>query len=302
MRHHIVRQKQEFIQPRRYSSFVQREQEALPAARPATDSRGGEAPIRRAVHWLLRSVDLLRALTESDLRLRYGRGPWRFIRWLLEPVALVGVYLILVSFVLNRPGTAVGLSLTCAVVPFQLVMLTIGNAMTALDARRPILLNMAFKRMLLPISSALTESAGFASSLLLVGSMMAIYEVAPTWNVLWFPLVLLVNLVLAAAAAYPAILFGIWLRELRPFVLSFVRTLFFLGPGLVPLEQTSEDVRNLLRLNPLTGLFEAYRDVFLYGDAPAAWELLYPLAAAIVLLAIFVPIYKSEQRQFAKVV
>jgi ABC-type polysaccharide/polyol phosphate export permease len=281
---------------------VQREQEALPAARPATGSRGGESPTRRAAQRLLRSIDLLRVLTESDLRFRYGRGPWRFIRWLLEPIALVGVYLILVTLVLDRPGEAVGLSLACAVVPFQLVMLTIGNAMTALDARRPIVLNMAFKRTLLPISSALTESAGFASSLFLIGTLMAIYGVAPTWNVLWFPLVLLINILLAVAAAYPAILFGIWLRELRPFVLSFVRMLFFLGPGLVPLAQASEDVRDWLRLNPLTGLFEAYRDVFLNGETPAAWELLYPLAAAAILLAAFVPVYRVEQRQFAKVV
>lgn len=285
-----------------YSNLVQTEQDALPGPRPATDSTSGETPTRRAVQWLLRSADLLRALTESDLRFRYGRGPWRFIRWLLEPVALVGVYLLLVRFVLDRPGHAVGLSLTCAVVPFQLVMLTIGNAMGALDLRRPILLNMAFKRMLLPISSALTESAGFGSSLFLVVTMMAAYGIAPTWNILWFPLVLLVNLLLAVAAAYPAILFGVWLRELRAFVVSFVRILFFLGPGLVPLSQTSEGVRDVLRLNPLTGLFEAYRDVFLNGQRLAAWELLYPLAAAFILLVVFVPVYRVEQRQFAKIV
>jgi ABC-type polysaccharide/polyol phosphate export permease len=85
-------------------------------------------------------------------------------------------------------------------------------------------------------------------------------------------------------------------------VLSFVRALFFLGPGLVPLEETSEGVRNVLRLNPLTGLFEAYRDVFLYGERPAAWELVYPLAIAVIVLAAFVPVYSVEQRQFAKVI
>jgi lipopolysaccharide transport system permease protein len=281
---------------------VEREEKALPVGSSVIEPLGGETPVRRAVQWILRSLDLLRALTESDLRFRYGRGPWRFVRWLLEPIALVGVYLLLVTFVLDRPGDAVGLSLACAVVPFQLVMLTIGNAMTALDSRRPILLNMAFKRMLLPISSALTESAGFASSLFLLFSMMAIYRIAPTWNILWFPLVLLVNLLLAVAAGYPAVLLGIWLRELRTFVVSFVRMLFFLGPGLVPLEQTSEGVRDVLRLNPLTGLFEAYRDVFLNGETPAAWELLYPLCAAVILLAVFVPVYRVEQRQFAKVV
>ena len=250
----------------------------------------------------MRSGELLWVLTESDLRFRYGRGPWRFARWLLEPFALVGVYLVLVVFVLDRSGSAPGLSLACAVVPFQLVMLTVANAMTALDARRPILLNMAFNRMLIPPASALTESAGFASSLFLIFMMMAIYEVPPTWSVLWFPLVFLANLLLAAAAAYPAILLGIWLRELRAFVLSFVRILFFLAPGLVPLEETSSDVRNLLHLNPMTGLFEGYRSAFLYGDSPAAWELGIPVAVAALLLAMFVPLYVREQRQFAKVI
>src|SRR5215216_236864 len=168
-----------------------------PSTVRATTWFGAETRAAALLRSLRRSLDVLRALTESDIRFRYGRGPFRFARWLLDPVALVGVYLILVTFVLDRPGTAPGLSLACAVIPFQLVMLTIGNAMTTLDARRPILLNMAFRRMLLPIASALTESVGFAASGFLLVAMMAIYSVAPTWNILWFPLVLLVNLLLA---------------------------------------------------------------------------------------------------------
>lgn len=290
------------FQPSRYPSRVQTEQEALSSTRSTKDSLGRETLRRRAVQSLAGSADLLQALTESDLRFRYGRGPWRFVRWLFDPISLVGVYLILVTFVLDIPGEAVGLSLTCAVIPFQLVMLTIGNAMTALEVRRPILLNMAFKRMLMPASSALTESVGFGSSLFLLIVMMAIYGVAPTWNILWFPLVFLVTLLLAIGSAYAAVLFGIWLRELRAFVISFVRVLFFLGPGLVPLQQTSENVRHVFRLNPMTGLFEAYRDIFLDGQRPAVWELVFPLIAAIILLVIFLPIYKSEQRHFAKVI
>jgi lipopolysaccharide transport system permease protein len=260
------------------------------------------ARVRSGMRRLRRALDLLRALTESDLRLRYGRGPGRFVRWLLEPFALVGVYLLLVTFVLDRPGTAPGLSLAAAIVPFQLVISTVSNSMDALETRRPILLNMAFERNLMPISSALTECASFVASFFIVVVMMAAYRVEPTLALLWLPLVMLVNLYLAIAAAYGAALLGVWLRELKPFLLSFVRMLFFLGPGLVPLSQTSPEVRSLLRLNPLTGLFESYRDVFLTGQAPAAWQLLYPLVIASVILAVFVPIYRTEQRQFAKVV
>jgi ABC-type polysaccharide/polyol phosphate export permease len=86
------------------------------------------------------------------------------------------------------------------------------------------------------------------------------------------------------------------------FAISFVRTLFFLAPGLVALAEIPDGAAGFVRFNPLTGLFEAYRSVFLYGEAPAAWHVLYPLAVAAALLAVFVPLYRTEQYQFAKVV
>jgi lipopolysaccharide transport system permease protein len=256
---------------------------------------------RSTIASLRRTIDLLRALTEADLRFRYGRGSGRFLRWLLEPFALVGVYLLLVTFVLNRPGQAPGLSLAAAVVPFQFVILTVANALEAIVVRRPILLNMRFERKLIPLSSTLTETSAFSASFLLLAVMMAAYQVAPTSALAWLPLIILINVYLAAAGAYAASLLGLWLQELKPFLMSFVRMLFFLGPGLVPLSEASATTREILRFNPLSGMFEAYRSVFLDGHAPAAWELLYPLGIASVILIVFVPLYASEQSQFAKV-
>jgi ABC-type polysaccharide/polyol phosphate export permease len=246
-------------------------------------------------------VDLLAALVESDMRARYGRGPWRLIKWLLDPFALVGVYLLLVSFVLDRPGKAVGLSLACAVIPFQLVMTTSLNALDSTRARRSIITNMSFPRSLIPLSSALTESVASFASLLLLALMMSVYGVAPTAAALWFPVVLAVNLMLAAAFAYPAALLAVWMPDLRAFVSSFIRTMFFLAPGLVALKDIEGTTQDLMKINPLTGLFEAYRDALLYGQAPEAWELLAPLGAAALLAAVFVPIYHREQRDLAKV-
>jgi lipopolysaccharide transport system permease protein len=259
------------------------------------------ARVRSAIASLRRTTDLLRALTEADLRFRYGRGSGRFLRWLLEPFALVGVYLLFVTFLLDRPGNAPGLSLACAVVPFQFVILTVANALEAVNVRRPILLNMRFERRLIPLSSTLTEASAFSASFLLIPVMMAAYHVAPTAAIGWLPLVLLVNVYLAGASAYAASLLGLWLFELKPFLMSFVRMLFFLGPGLVPLSEASARSREILQFNPLSGMFEAYRSIFLEGHAPAPWQLLYPLGIASLILMVFVPLYSSEQRQFAKV-
>lgn len=249
-----------------------------------------------------RTRDILIALTQSDLRARYGRGPLRLLKWLLDPFALVGVYLLLVVVVLDRPGSAPGLSLACAVIPFQLLMMSVIASMSAIKLRKPIILNMGFRRSLIPLSSVMTETVAFGASLFLLVLMMAAYRVEPTFALLWLPLVLFVNIAFAVACAYPGALFGLWFPDLRVFAISFVRTLFFLAPGLVALAEIPDGAAGIVRFNPLTGLFESYRSVFLYGEAPTAWHLLYPLAIAAALLAVFVPIYRTEQYQFAKVV
>ena len=259
-------------------------------------------PILHAIDRAASRVDLLLALSQADLRSRYGRGPWRVVKWLLDPFALVGVYLILVTFVLHRAGAAPGLSLACAVIPFQLVMTTVTNAMSTIAYRRAIILNMSFNRTLLPVSAVLTELIAFAGSLLLFVLLMAAYGVAPSLDALWLPVVIAVSVAFSIGVAYPAALFGAWFPDLRPFAVSFVPILFFVAPGLVPLAAIPGRAQDLVRLNPLTGIFEGYRDVFLYGRRPAAWELVYPLAVGAVLLVSFVPVYRLEQRQFAKIV
>jgi lipopolysaccharide transport system permease protein len=247
-------------------------------------------------------LNVLVALAQADLRARYGRGVFRIVKWLVDPLALLGIYLILVTFVLNRPGIAPGLSIACAVVPFQLVMATVTSATGALHARESVILNMSFERTLIPAATVLTEIAAFVASLSLIVLTMGAYGVGPTSALAWYPAVLLANIALAAGIAYPAALFGVWFRELRVIAISLTRAMFFLAPGLVPLSTASPKAESLLRFNPLTGLFESYRDVFLFGVAPSAFDVLYPLGCGLVLLALSVPLYRSEQNQFAKVV
>ena len=202
---------------------------------------------------------------------------------------------------LNRPGGSPGLSLACAVVPFQLVMATVITALDSTRARATIIGNMAFPRIYLPAAAAFTESMAFVASSLLIVVMMAVYTVAPTEAVIWLPLVVLVNLALAAAVSYPAALFSLWLPDLRPFAVSLMRTLFFLAPGLIPLSQIYGHTHDVVKINPLTGLFEAYRAVLQYGTAPEWWMLAYPLAFAAALAAVFIPLYRREEPHLAKV-
>jgi lipopolysaccharide transport system permease protein len=249
-----------------------------------------------------RTREVLTVLTRSDLQVRYGRGRLRFLKWVLDPVAALGIYLLLVAFVLDEGTLATGLSLACAIVPFQLLLSSIVNAISAVQLRGSIILNMRFPRLLIPVSSVVTESVAFVATLGLLPVMMIAYEVSLTTAVLWLPLCLAATVALALAFAYPATLFGVWYPELQPFVVSVARAAFFLAPGLISLELIGGFTRELLPLNPLTGLFESYRAALLYGRSPDAWEILVPFAAAALVIAVSLPVYLKDQARLAKLV
>lgn len=250
----------------------------------------------------LRVLEQLAVLTSSDLKVRYGRGGWQLLKWLLDPFALVGVYLLLVRFIFYRTPHAIGLSLACSIIPFQLLTMTVASSLNAVQVRRAILANMPFRRLLLPISTTLTETVGFGASIVLLALMMAFYGVTPSASILWLPIALLDCVVLGVAVAFPMTLMGVWAPDVRGLMLSAVRAAYFLAPGLVTLAAIHGRTNGLVRLNPLTGLFELMRHAVLYRSSPPAWEVLYPLVVAAALLVVFVPIYMREHAHFAKVI
>jgi ABC-type polysaccharide/polyol phosphate export permease len=274
---------------------------APPAATP-TATPPQPPPTAAPAAGARRVADLLVSLSLADMRARYGRDPLRFVKWMLDSMALVAVYLVLRTILLDRGGPAPGLSLACAVVPFHLMMMTVFNSMTTVRDRRSIVLNVGFNRTLLPASSACTEAIAFSGGLVLLAGLMAVYAVAPTAAILWLPVVVAVTVLFVLSLAYPASLFGTWFPEWQNIARSLVRMLFFLAPGIIALNEIPASAQGWVKLNPLTGIFEAFRDVLLYGSAPAVWELAYPLGFALAVFAIFVPVYRREQRHLAKVI
>ncbi len=226
----------------------------------------------------------------------------RALKWFLEPYATVGVYLVLVTLVFSTGAEAAGLSLACAIVPFGFVTGTFGNALQSVGMRGSIIVNTAFPRILIPPASLATESVAFVASLTLLPLMMIVYWVEPSTAILWLPVAIALTAAFAAALAFPAALIGVWYPEYTPFVASLVRIFFFLAPGLVALDQITGTTRELMPYNPFTGLFELFRDALLFGQAPAAWEILSPLAATLLVGTVGLRLYRREQAYLAKLV
>jgi len=101
----------------------------------------------------------------------------------------------------------------------------------------------------------------------------------------WFPLIVLIQLVLTVGLALLVSALTVHFRDVRD-LLSNLLTLWFFGtPIIYALSQVPDSVRRFLNLNPFTHLAVAYQEVLFRGGPFTQWPRL--LAVGAASLAVF---------------
>jgi ABC-type polysaccharide/polyol phosphate export permease len=248
-----------------------------------------------------RALEALLALTRGAIRQEQDFTVTGVLRWVLEPLSFMLVYFVLVAAVLNSPQKHYLLFLLCALLPFRFFAGVVGASMAVIQVTGSILTNRAFPRVVLPLTVLGTEGVPFLLSLGLLAPLMALYRVAPTVQLLWVPVVVVVLGVLSAGTAYVGAVLGLYFPDLRGLTLNFVRVSFFISTGLVVAEQVrGPQLKGLVAANPLSGIFDSLRAAVIDGRAPSPYELLYPLGFGLVVLTLGLALYRWREPHLAK--
>jgi len=133
----------------------------------------------------------------------------------------------------------------------------------------------------------------------LVG-FMVYYQVPVTPAILFLPVVLLVQVTFTAAVALFLAMANLFYRDVK-YLFEVVVTLWMFGSSvLYPLDSISGVPGLLLKLNPMTPIIDAYRDVILFGRLPPISEFAVLATASVaMLMAAWVTFHRSEY-QFAE--
>jgi lipopolysaccharide transport system permease protein len=247
-----------------------------------------------------RRGDVLLALAWARLREQRDFTVAGFAKWILDPLSFTFVYFLLFGVVLARPQFAYLLFLFCALVPWRFFTGVLGGSMGLVHSYAAPLTNRSFPRDVLPLVLVVTEGANFLVALTLFIPLMAYYSIIPTAALLWLPVVIAVLMFLSTGPAYLLTLFGLYLPDLRGAVQNLIRLGFFASTALVGTKDLPERFDVLLRANPVSGIFESFRAIIVYGQAPNPADLAYPLAVGLVLNVVGVALYRQRQHAFVK--
>lgn len=281
------------------------------AARLATAADGlviriapskGWVSLRLGELWEYR--ELLYFLSWRDVKIRYkqtilGAG-WAII----QPFFTMLIFSLFFGRLAKMPSDGIPYPLFSytALVPWTLFANGLNQASNSLVANATMVKKVYFPRLIVPISTVMAGIIDFVLAFLLLLGMMFYYGVAPTANVLWLPLFLLLTLVTSLGFSLWFSAMNVQFRDVRYITPFLIQIWLFATPIAYPSSLLHEPWRTLYGLNPMVGVVEGFRWALL-GTQPAPGPIV--IVSSTVALAVLVSgtyYFRRLEKTFADVV
>lgn len=289
--------------------------EAPAAYRAAATDPGAFALVAQAVRDVLSRRRLVTYLVQAEVKKRGINTVLGNLWWVLDPLLLMGVYVVLVT-VLARGQTIPDypLFIFAAVLPWKWFTTSVQDATGSVVNQHRLVKQIAFPKIVLPVAATTAGIVGFGFGLIALAMMMVFYLDRLSIFLVLIPLIAVVQYVFTMAVAVLVAAGNVFFRDLGNVMRHLLRLWFYLSPGLyslslldsIDLVQRYPVIKTLAAMNPFAVLFEAYRGV-IYGTpetrpAPPDWlSLGILLLASLLFLAVSSIVFKRLERNFAKV-
>ena len=241
---------------------------------------------------LFRYRALIQSLVARDLTARYRGSVLGFFWSFVNPLLLLLIYTFVFTVVMPGARGAglepYALFLFCGILPWAWFSSSLLEASNVLIAGGNLIKKVLFPAEVLPIVTVLAGLVHFALGLPILAAFFIYYRtpIAPL-DLAWFPLIVLVQLLLTLGIALFVSALTVHFRDVRDLLQNLLTLWFFATPIIYPLERAPERWRWLLQLNPFTHIVVAYQEVLFRPGPFGEWRRLLAVGAfsIVVLLA-----------------
>ncbi len=265
-----------------------------------------EAGHSDANYWrdLWRYRELLGFLAWRDIKVRYKQAVLGAGWALIQPLITMAIFTFVFGRLANMPagGVPYPLLVLAGLLPWQLSSTALSGASNSVVGNSHLISKVYFPRLIVPISSLGVALVDFVIVLALFVIVSLWFGAIPTWHWLLLPLFIANALVIALGA-------GLWLTSLTVKYRDFrfiVPFLMQVGLFVSPVGFRTDNLpnwRDLLALNPLTGVIDGFRWCLLGGHQQLdPTSLIASVVAALLLLVGGLWYFRRMERQFADVI
>jgi len=214
--------------------------------------------------------ELMWTLTYRDFRVKYAQTALGFLWAILNPLFT----LVILSFVFGTvakvdtgdvPHILYTIAGLCGWTYFASVLSTAGQS---LIASQNMIKKIYFPRLIIPFSKAITGLIDLIVVFVILAILMAIYGFAPSPNLIYLPLFVLMALLAGLTAGIWASALTIRYRDFKQIIPVILRLGMYVTPIAYPASAVPEKFKLLFFINPMAGVVEGMRWSIIGGPLP----------------------------------
>jgi lipopolysaccharide transport system permease protein len=248
--------------------------------------------------------ELLLMWTLREIRVRYKQSLLGAGWALLQPLALMLVFTLVFGVLIQLPSDGVPYPLFAytALLAWTFFSASVTLAIPTLVNNLNLVTKIYFPREILPIASIGASLADLLVASVLLLAAVIWYQVPLSLNLLWLPLIMAVQIVLALGVVLPASALNVFYRDIRFIVPLGVQLWMYATPIIYPISLVPEQFRTIYAINPMVGIVDSYRRVILHGVPPSPEYLGLSAAISILLLLAGYTYFKRMEEYFADLI
>ena len=247
--------------------------------------------------------DLFYFLVWRDIKILYAQTILGFSWAILNPLLQIVLFTIVFGKIAKLPteGIPYVLFSTVAIIPWTYMSMAMTQSSESLVTNQNMLGKIYFPRLIFPMTPVLSRLIDFGISLAILVVVLVYYRVTPTWNLIFFPLFVLMMICVPAGVGMWLSALAIRFRDVRFAMRYVIQLLMYTAPIVYSASTISQEYRIIYSLNPLVGVIEGLRACLLGTSMP--WQYILPgIITSIVLVASGAFYFKRMERVFVDVI
>jgi lipopolysaccharide transport system permease protein len=249
---------------------------------------------------LFRYRGLIQSLVARELKARYRGSVLGFFWSFFNPLLLLLVYSFVFAYIM--PARFIGgetprpfadaypyaLFLFCGLLPWTSFASSLNESSGVLISGGNLIKKVLFPAEVLPIVTALANLVHFFFGLPILALFLAYYD-APLRisELVWFPVIVLVQLVLTMALGLLVSALTVHFRDIRDILSNLLTLWFFATPIIYPWQHAPDLGKWFLNANPFTHLAISYQEVLFFEGPFGHWRWLLALGVASAVFFLF---------------
>jgi lipopolysaccharide transport system permease protein len=248
---------------------------------------------RQLLDWreLLDYRDLFYFLIARDIKVLYKQTVLGFGWAIIRPVFSMVIFTIIFGGLANvsSDGVPYAIFSYVALVPWLYFSTALTASSLNLVNNTEMLTNIYVPRLLFPVTPVFAKLVDFAISFIILFVLMAWFQIAPTYNIVFLPLLILLMMLTATGMGLWFAAMSVQYRDVKHAMPFLIQILMYAAPvvwsGSLIGERFGQLGRSIFALYPMVGVIEGFRSALL-GTVPMPWDLILIGSGSALLLTV----------------